>query len=245
MIYVGQHRTNDLDDNYIGCGVISTKSASEKYHFHRAVRKYGYVNFKREIIEFCETKEQLNEREIFWIKELNVTNNKIGYNSSRGGNGPNLEHHSEEHRRKNSEWRKGRFVGEKNHYFGKKHTSEIVLKMKRNRNRKSLYIIESDGRVILVKDAVGYAEENNLILTTLYYNNTKEESVRIRGRFIFYSSTSIEEIVDFLKYKLSIPRTTQTLVKFNSIQNQCRQAILNLERENIFVYENKYERRLA
>ena len=50
----------------------------------RAIRKYGIENFKLEIIEICKTFTELNEREIFWIKELNckVPN---GYNISDGG----------------------------------------------------------------------------------------------------------------------------------------------------------------
>lgn len=51
-IYVGVHRTNpDIFDGYIGCGV--TKKDKKKKvlkGFPAAVRKYGYKNFKREIL---------------------------------------------------------------------------------------------------------------------------------------------------------------------------------------------------
>ena len=49
-----------------------------------AIRKYGKKNFKAEVIETCQTFTELNEREIFWIKELNckVPN---GYNIADGG----------------------------------------------------------------------------------------------------------------------------------------------------------------
>lgn len=51
----------------------------------RAILKYGVNNFKFEILE--ETcKDKLNEREIFWIKELN-TFSPNGYNLTTGGNG--------------------------------------------------------------------------------------------------------------------------------------------------------------
>ena len=86
-IYVGQHSTNDFDDSYIGCGVYRQNDATENIPFHNSVRKYGYKNFRREIIELCKDREQLEKREIFWIKELNVTNNKIGYNITKGGLG--------------------------------------------------------------------------------------------------------------------------------------------------------------
>lgn len=84
-IYVGQHRTNKLEDGYIGCGIYYQKDASASILFHRAVQKYGYENFQREIIEYCKSEEQLNEREMFWIRELESQNCTIGYNISSGG----------------------------------------------------------------------------------------------------------------------------------------------------------------
>ncbi|MBQ6297197.1 MAG: GIY-YIG nuclease family protein [Selenomonadaceae bacterium] len=50
-----------------------------------AIAKYGWENFSVEVIEKCPV-EQLNEREIFWIAELNskVPN---GYNLTDGGDG--------------------------------------------------------------------------------------------------------------------------------------------------------------
>lgn len=53
---------------------------------HKAIRKYGVENFTFEVVEICE-KEQLNEREIYWIKQLNLTNKNIGYNVTLGGDG--------------------------------------------------------------------------------------------------------------------------------------------------------------
>ena len=52
----------------------------------RAITKYGLENFKVEILEECETPEQLNEREIYWIAKLN-TKAPNGYNLTEGGTG--------------------------------------------------------------------------------------------------------------------------------------------------------------
>lgn len=50
---------------------------------HQAFRKYGYENFSFEVIELCE-KEELDAKEIYWIKTLNsLTPN--GYNILSGG----------------------------------------------------------------------------------------------------------------------------------------------------------------
>lgn len=50
---------------------------------HQAFRKYGYENFSFEVIEVCK-KEELDAKEIYWIKTLNsLTPN--GYNILPGG----------------------------------------------------------------------------------------------------------------------------------------------------------------
>ena len=65
-----------------------------------AIKKYGIQNFSREILEWCDSRESLNKKEIYWISCLNSTNEHIGYNISSGGNCPNIEHLSSEHRQK-------------------------------------------------------------------------------------------------------------------------------------------------
>lgn len=64
--------------------------------FYRAVRKYGVENFYIELIEEVNSKEELDIREEFWIKELNSIDD--GYNTALGKIGgdtlsknPNLE----------------------------------------------------------------------------------------------------------------------------------------------------------
>jgi group I intron endonuclease len=71
-IYIGQDKNNN--SNYFGSGAILKK----------AIKKYGKENFKKEILEVCETEEELNAKEIFWIKEMQSTNKILGYNISDG-----------------------------------------------------------------------------------------------------------------------------------------------------------------
>jgi group I intron endonuclease len=71
--YVGKDTHNN--PNYYGSGK----------RLKLAIQKYGIENFKKEIIEICDSVEKLNERERFWIKELNAINE--GYNISLGGDG--------------------------------------------------------------------------------------------------------------------------------------------------------------
>lgn len=52
-------------------------------YIHKAIRKYGIDNFTWEILEIC-PREELNEKEIYWIAFYDSYNN--GYNMTPGGN---------------------------------------------------------------------------------------------------------------------------------------------------------------
>jgi group I intron endonuclease len=99
-IYVGQRITKNINDGYLGSGNI----------FKRSLIKYGKENFYREILEFCQDKEHLNNQEIYWISELDARNPIIGYNIGRGGGCPNIEHQSEESNNKRRDKLKGRII---------------------------------------------------------------------------------------------------------------------------------------
>lgn len=72
-IYVGKDEKNN--PLYLGSGKILKLS----------IKKYGIDKFKKEIIETCGTRKELDEREKYWIKELSATTH--GYNISEGGTG--------------------------------------------------------------------------------------------------------------------------------------------------------------
>jgi hypothetical protein len=72
--YVGKDNTNK--PKYMGSGLL----------LKQAIKKYGIENFKKEILEYCDTITILNEKEIFWIKEKN-TISPNGYNLTPGGSG--------------------------------------------------------------------------------------------------------------------------------------------------------------
>lgn len=79
-IYVGKHKATKFDENYYGSG---------KYWLPE-VEKYGKDQVKREILEWCLSEDELNSREIFWIKELNSRDKNIGYNKAVGGFNPSF-----------------------------------------------------------------------------------------------------------------------------------------------------------
>lgn len=72
--YRGIHKTSKLEDGYLGSG-----SALEK-----SIKKYGKENFKREILEFCDSYEELLEKESLYVDEEWVKD-KSNYNLKTGG----------------------------------------------------------------------------------------------------------------------------------------------------------------
>lgn len=112
--YIGKHSTHNLDDNYMGSGLLIKK----------AIKKYGIENFKKEIIVFAKNIEELNRLEILYIRDM-----KPKYNIALGGTGgavilvlkSNLpekyQQYIEKLKNKTSPW------------VGKKHTIESRQKM--------------------------------------------------------------------------------------------------------------------
>lgn len=87
-----------------------------------SLKKYGWSSHKFEIIEECEN-EQLNEREIFWIKELDTYcfENPKNMNMSRGGESGAKPWMFDTKRR---EEQSKRFSGTGNPFYGKTQSKE-------------------------------------------------------------------------------------------------------------------------
>lgn len=51
---------------------------------NEAVKQYGYENFAMSVLEEC-PKEQLDEKEVYWINKLKSYQREYGYNNSMGG----------------------------------------------------------------------------------------------------------------------------------------------------------------
>lgn len=143
--YFGMHSTNDINDGYLGSGT----------YLRRSIVKYGKENFKIEILEFCNSREELvaKEKEIVTLQEITK---KECMNLKPGGKGgfANKEHaykfhaaggrtvrrlHGQRHNnrmktdpeyrikisQKISETQKGR----PGTFKGRKHTPETISKM--------------------------------------------------------------------------------------------------------------------
>ncbi len=72
--YLGMHSTNDLHDNYLGSGTILKNS----------IKKYGKENFKKEILEFANSKDELIIKEKILIND-ELIKNPLCMNIKLGG----------------------------------------------------------------------------------------------------------------------------------------------------------------
>lgn len=75
-IYVGVHKTNNIDDGYMGSGVL----------IKRAQEKYGIENFTKEILHYCDSIESMFDMESQIVNEEFVKQENV-YNLVQGGFG--------------------------------------------------------------------------------------------------------------------------------------------------------------
>jgi group I intron endonuclease len=155
-IYIGK----DVRDRnyYYGSGMI----------LKQAIKKYGIGNFKKEIIECCESKEELCEREKYWIEKYHSTNPKIGYNITIGGTGGDtFTMRDELSQKKTKEILRQKSLGH-THNLGIKWTKEQRDNLKKIRcerkpsNTKKWKVISPDNKEYIIFGLGQFCRENNL-----------------------------------------------------------------------------------
>ena len=82
--YIGQKKSSKfLGNDYLGSGKI----------IKQAIVKYGKDNFKVKLLEACDTQEDLDKKEKYYIKKLRDNYPiELIYNIAKGGNGGNLRY---------------------------------------------------------------------------------------------------------------------------------------------------------
>ncbi len=116
-IYIGKDERNNK--SYLGSGLI----------LKLAIKKYGVNSFLKKIIDTAKTKEELIEKEKYWIKRYNATDKNIGYNIRLGGEGGDknkeLRKPFTEQHKKNIKINHANVSGKNNPMYGKTHTDAV------------------------------------------------------------------------------------------------------------------------
>lgn len=165
-------------------------------YIDRAIKKYGWKNFMVEVLQECETLEQLNEREKFWIDELNCKFPN-GYNKTDGGEGTTGLSHTPEAIAK--------MVAS---HIGFRHTEQTKLEMSTDRRRKSPYknlIAEMDKCQLSYKELAKFL---NLCPTSVTYkligkyNFTDKDKAKLEEIF----GKSSEYLLQHDKFLVTLPK---------------------------------------
>lgn len=175
--YIGQH-IGYSQDNYLGSGVELIK----------AIKKYGRENFRREILCFCSTQEEMDEKEMYYIKKYNAVKNPNFYNISEGGKGGSKtaglsEEQEQERRNKISKALKGRpsylsynYTPEKHPLYGKHHSEEAKEKMRQAKLGKNLSEEHKKkiGKSVYNRRVIAYDKDMNEVQ---HFNNLREANI--------------------------------------------------------------------
>ncbi len=104
--YIGQTIGTETDrfKKHINVAFGTENDNNKKYLIHTAIFKYGKENFKIKILAKCNSMEEMNHREEYYIRLLR-TLSPIGYNLRPGGNNSRP---SEQSKKKMSDSHKGK-----------------------------------------------------------------------------------------------------------------------------------------
>lgn len=143
---------------------VKLSKSENCFYFQNAIRKYGIDGFDFEIIAECLTRDELKEKEIFYIAEYQSVNREKGYNLTNGGDGtksftPEMrlklsiantgKKHTEESKKKMSAAKKGR-----------KHTEE--QNRKQSERRKGIkHTEEAKQKISKAHKGIKHTEEQN------------------------------------------------------------------------------------
>ena len=121
--YIGKRicRCDIEHDKYLGSGKI----------LKQAIQKYGKENFRKTILEICSTKDELNNKEKYWIKHFDACNSDLFYNIAEGGDGGNtFMYLPTEEQNRIRQIQSQYSSGENNPMYGKHHSQNTKEKIR-------------------------------------------------------------------------------------------------------------------
>ena len=173
MKYIGMHKSDDMNDNYLGSGVA----------LHKAIKQYGKENFTRIILDTAEDYDELSRKEIYYISKFDANHSKEfynhhsgGYGGSRNGVNPNYGNYwSDEQKAALSKKRKlnGLTKGKLNGMYGCKDKNALNGKMVYIYDDKMNLIHEFETRTMALRflNLKGHTQFNRAIDSNKLFHN--------------------------------------------------------------------------
>lgn len=171
--YIGKRKWYDIDtinkDSYIGSGKV----------LKQAIVKYGRANFKKEVLCVCETEEELNYMEKFFIFKEDATHRAEFYNIAVGGEGGNvIEGLSQEEKQLIIEKTRLKNLGRVSPNKGKERTEEAKKKTSKtlketwsDEERRKKWIASRYGRMHSEETRAKMSEKSYARYGTVPYDN--------------------------------------------------------------------------
>ena len=188
--YVVYMHTSPSNKRYIG---ITSQNPERRWrkngygykdhlYFWRAIQKYGWDNFKHDILFTGLTKDEAEQKEVELIAYYHSNNVNFGYNVSIGGeSGSKGYKYTDEQKKRLSDVHKG----ERNGMYGKHHTEDSIEKVRVKHLRENLssdtiykMSIAKKGKKrnpeSIKKQVEAISNKVICIETSVVYNGTKE-----------------------------------------------------------------------
>ena len=165
--YIGQKKSKEfLGNTYLGSG---------KY-LKNAILKYGREAFIVELLEECNSYDELNQAEIDWIEWYNAVESENFYNLSKGGKAPSYKA-SDSTKQKMRDSHLGKRVGEVN----SSKRPEVRVKMSKSHMGKALSMAHRK-HISDSKRGKSFTDEHkrNLKISREGYHHSQETIAKIR-----------------------------------------------------------------
>lgn len=213
--YIGKDTKNK--NSYLGSGKILKK----------AIKKHGKENFKKEILEVCKNNDELCEREIYWINFYNSTDNKIGYNLSKGGKGGILGY-------KMSKKTKNKLsIALKNRILSKEHKDGISKALKNKP--------KSDIHKKRVSDGVKKIYKNGFISPSKGKKHSLEFRENMTKILQGTSRANKSILIHGIKYKSFKEASEKTGLSFFKIRKIYNNNTINKIKKSVLINDIEYE----